>query len=79
MCFESYGDGESGLHVPRLMDCGHTACHGCFAVLLRTALAFTVPGDPTEHKSLECPLCKKMTYVRGGRAKDLTKNFSLMS
>ena len=39
VCMEPYREDESGRHVPRIMQCGHSACHDCFARMLRPIVA----------------------------------------
>ena len=39
LCFERYRDDESGGDVPRILQCGHSACHGCYAKMLVTVNA----------------------------------------
>ena len=61
-----------GRHVPRILQCGHTACQGCLTLMLRTA-------DAEAHsKKLECPECRKTTKVLRGKAGNLQKNFALL-
>ena len=69
---EPYADGDSEDHVPRTLPCGHTACQGCFAKMLRPVAA---DGD---YKKLECPECRKTTKVLRGKASNLQKNFALL-
>ena len=71
-CMEPYAEDESELHVPRILQCGHTACQDCFARMLRPIAA---DGDV---KNLECPTCRVVTAVRRGRAANMPKNFSLL-
>ena len=59
-------------YVPRTLPCGHTACQGCFAKMLRPVAA---DGD---FKKLECPECRKTTKVLRGKASNLQKNFALL-
>ena len=72
LCMERYADDDSELHVPRTLPCGHTACQGCFAKMLRPVAA---DGD---FKKLECPECRKTTKVLRGKAGNLQKNFALL-
>ena len=78
LCFEQYCDsdasaeGQPGLRVPRILQCGHSACHGCYALMLRPLVA---DGG---FKRLECPECREVTDVPRGRADQLPKNFALM-
>ena len=72
LCMERYADDDSELHVPRTLPCGHTACQGCFAKMLRPVAA---DGD---YKKLECPECRKTTKVLRGKASNLQKNFALL-
>ena len=69
---EPYVEDESGRHVPRILQCGHSACHDCFARMLRPIAA---DGDV---KKLECPTCRKVTEVKQGKASNLLKVFSLL-
>ena len=63
---------EAGLHVPRILPCGHSACQDCFARMLRPVAA---AGD---FKKLECPSCREVTTVLRGKASNLQKNFALL-
>ena len=69
---EVYAEDESELHVPRILQCGHSACQGCYARLLRP---ITAQGNV---KKLECPTCREVTEVKRGKAANLLKNFSLL-
>ena len=69
---EPYADDDSELYVPRTLPCGHTACQGCFAKMLRPVAA---DGD---YKKLECPERRKTTKVLRGKASNLQKNFALL-
>ena len=69
---EPYADDDSERHVPRILQCGHTGCQGCFAQMLRPIVA---DGDL---KKLECPMCREVTEVKRGKAANLQKNFSLL-
>ena len=71
-CMVRYAEDESEQHVPRILQCGHTGCQGCFAQMLRP---ITAEGNV---KKLECPTCRVVTDVRRGRAGNLPKNFALM-
>ena len=72
LCFEPYRD--EGPRVPRILLCGHGACQGCYAHLLRLA-----PVDEHGHgKRFACPTCREVTNVRGGSAANLPKVFSLL-
>jgi len=73
LCMEPYAEDDSELHVPRILNaCGHTACQGCLALMLRTA-------DAEAHvKKLPCPTCREVTEVKQGKASNLLKNFSLL-
>ena len=69
---EPYAEDGSELHVPRILQCGHTACQGCLSLMLRTA-------DAEEHsKKLPCPTCREVTEVKQGKASNLLKNFALL-
>jgi len=70
LCMEVY---DEELRVPRILQCGHSACQGCYARLLRP---ITARGNA---KKLECPTCRKVTEVKRGKADNLPKNFSLLS
>ena len=72
LCMERYVEEESGMRVPRILQCGHSACHGCFAQMLRPIAA---EGN---FKRLECPVCREATEVRRGQAGNLPKNFGLL-
>ena len=54
------------------LPCGHTACQGRFAKMLRPIAA---DGG---YKKLECPECRKTTKVPRGKASNLQKNFALL-
>ena len=69
---EPYAEDGSERHVPRILQCGHSACQDCYARLLRPLVA---EGD---FKELLCPECRVVTEVRRGKASNLTKNFSLL-
>ena len=71
-CMVRYAEDESEQHVPRILQCGHTGCQGCFAQMLRPIVA---DGDL---KKLECPMCREVTEVKRGKAGNLLKNFSLL-
>ena len=69
---EPYEEDDSERRVPRILQCGHTACQGCLSLMLRTA-------DAEEHsKKLPCPTCSKVTEVKQGKASNLLKVFSLL-
>ena len=68
---EPYAD-DYERHVPRILQCGHTACQGCLSLMLRTA-------DAEAHsKKLPCPTCRVVTEVKQGKASNLLKVFSLL-
>ena len=69
---EPYREDESGKHVPRILQCGHSSCHDCFARMLRPIVA---EGD---FKKLECPECRAEMKVPRGKADNLQKNFALL-
>ena len=69
---EPFLEDESGKHVPRILQCGHSACQDCYARMLR-------PINANENvKRLECPECRVVTEVRRGRADSLPKNYQLL-
>ena len=69
---EPYAEDESELHVPRILQCGHTACQDCLTLMLRTA-------DAEVHsKKLECPECREVTEVKQGKACNLQKNYGML-
>ena len=72
LCMEPYADGDSEDHVPRTLPCGHTACQGCFAKMLRPIAA---DGD---YKKLPCPECRVVTAVPRGQASNLLKVFGML-
>eukprot|EP01045_Picozoa_sp_COSAG04_P009220 COSAG04_NODE_529_length_13029_cov_3.203248_10_plen_752_part_00 len=72
LCFERYRDDECGRRVPRSLQCGHSACQGCYALMLQPINA---DGNV---KRLECPECRVVTAVPRGRAESLQKNFALL-
>ena len=63
---------EAGLHVPRILPCGHTGCQDCYARMLRPIVA------ENNAKPLTCPDCRVVTPVARGRADSLTKNFGML-
>eukprot|EP01045_Picozoa_sp_COSAG04_P018530 COSAG04_NODE_1720_length_5811_cov_2.106793_8_plen_72_part_00 len=69
---EPYAEDASGRHVPRILQCGHSACQGCYARMLWPIVA---KGD---FKELECPECRVVTAVPRGKADNLQKNFALL-
>ena len=72
-CMEPYSEAAPGLRVPRILTaCGHSACHGCYAQMLRP---ITARGHA---KPFPCPVCRVETLVRGGQAGSLPKVFSLL-
>ena len=73
LCFEVYNSDEPGLHVPRILTCGHTACQGCFARMLAR-----IDEKQNGEKLFSCPVCNVVTEVSGGEAASLPKNFSLL-
>ena len=70
LCMEPYADDEH--HVPRILQCGHSACQGCLSLMLRTA------KTEAHSKKLECPECRKVTVVKQGKASNLQKNFGML-
>ncbi len=54
-------------HVPRILQCGHFACQGCYNRMLRPV---TAEGNV---KRLACPVCRKVTAVKRGQAGNLPK------
>ena len=73
-CFEAYSDDGDGSHVPRMLPCGHTGCHGCFTLMLRPVQ----PSLDRSGKPLACPVCRVVTVVKDGQASSLPKVFSLL-
>ena len=71
LCMEPYADDDER-HVPRILQCGHTACQGCLSLMLRTA------KTEAHSKKLECPECRKVTDVKQGKASNLQKNFGML-
>ena len=72
LCTQPFLEDESGTRVPRILSCGHTACQGCFTLMLRPIAA---DGG---FKKLACPECRKTTEVPRGKASNLLKNFALL-
>ena len=70
-CMEPYSD-DVEERVPRILQCGHSGCHGCYAQMLHCA---KIEGAA---KRLGCPMCKAETKVKGGKAANLPKVFSLL-
>ena len=70
LCMEPYADDE--LHVPRILQCGHTGCHDCYAQMLRPIVA------DDNAKKLACPTCRVVTKVRRGRADNLPQVFGML-
>ena len=70
-CMEPYA--EAGLHVPRILPCGHTGCQDCFARLLRPIVA-----EANNVKRLTCPNCREVADVSWGRAENLPQVFALL-
>ena len=58
--------------MPRILQCGHSACHDCFARMLRPIVA------EKGVKKLECPECRVEMAVPRGKADNLQKNFALL-
>ena len=69
---ELYTEDASEAHVPRILQCGHSACQGCYNRMLRP---ITAEGNV---KRLACPVCRKVTAVKRGQAGNLPKVFSLL-
>ena len=63
---------ETGEHVPRILQCGHTGCHDCYAQMLRPIVA------DDNVKKLACPTCRVVTKVRRGRADNLPQVFGML-
>ena len=63
---------DAGLHVPRILPCGHTGCQDCFARMLRPIVA------ENNAKPLMCPDCRVVTMVARGRADSLPPVFALL-
>ena len=58
--------------MPRILQCGHGACQGCYAKMLATV-------QPEGNvKPLPCPVCRVVTEVPRGQAASLQKNFALL-
>ena len=74
LCFECFREDSTGARVPRILRCGHSACHGCYSHMLRRVQVET----GREAKPLECPVCKDVTLVRHGKAGSLPKVYSLL-
>ena len=69
---EPYADDDSELHVPRNLQCGHSACQDCYSRMLRPVVA---KGGM---KELTCPECRAVTEVKQGKASTLPKNFGML-
>ena len=69
---EPYQEDESGKHVPRILHCGHAACHDCYARMLRPIVA------KKGAKELPCPECRAVTAVPRGQASNLLKVFGML-
>ena len=74
LCFECFCEDSAGARVPRILRCGHSACHGCYSHMLRRVQVET----GREAKPLVCPVCKDVTQVRDGQADSLPKVYSLL-
>jgi hypothetical protein len=70
VCFETYGRGRPA----RILDCGHTVCQGCIAMMLAA-----MPACDRHHKNVACPSCRVVTAVVHGDASRLVRNFDLES
>lgn len=70
VCFETYGRGRNA----RILDCGHTVCQGCIAMMLAP-----MPACDRHHKNVACPSCRVVTAVVHGDARRLVRNFDLES
>ncbi len=72
LCMELYAEDDSEQRLPRILQCGHSACQDCFARMLRP-----IAADGC-FKKLECPECRETTKVLRGKASNLLKNFALL-
>ena len=70
-CMHPYA--EAGLHVPRILPCGHTGCQDCYARMLRPIVA-----EHNNVKRLMCPNCREVADVAWGRAENLPQVFALL-
>ena len=70
-CMHPYA--EAGLHVPRILPCGHTGCQDCYARMLRPIVA-----ENNNVKRLTCPNCREVADVAWGRADSLPKVFGML-
>lgn len=65
ICMEEFGEVEGSL--PRLLQCGHTFCEACLALIAEG------------NDKVYCPKCRAETPIRGdGGVKDLVRNFDLL-
>ena len=70
-CMHPYA--EAGLHVPRILPCGHTGCQDCYARMLRPIVA-----ENNNVKRLTCPNCREVADVAWRRAENLPQVFALL-
>ena len=67
-----FSDDDAGQRVPRILQCGHSACQNCYAKMLAK-----MPPQRNA-KPLPCPECREVTEVERGRADSLPKIFLLL-
>ena len=72
ICMEPYADDAEGMRVPRILKCGHTACHGCITDMLTRVNAVG------HSKPFPRPLCIQVTRISGGQASNLPKKYSML-
>ena len=73
LCMEPFLEDDSGKHVPRILQCGHSACQDCYARMLRPIVA-----ENNNVKRLTCPNCREVADVAWGRAENLPQVFGML-
>ena len=72
-CFEEYGFEENSNNPPRFLDCHHTFCQMCLLKIQVSAIGVTARAE-----CIECPFCRKPTYLPQGGTEKLRKNSYLI-